>query len=151
MLIRLADSTAWRAKDYKTGLKLYDSAWRVKPQATYPGKQIAAVNQLLFDADMVTRRLLRSEKFKQALIYSRKGDTLRLERKYAEAYTAYSLFLSNVDTLNFNDYMSSERSFIIQAKDYLARLQNYKPVPKVDTVAVPPPDTKKKKKKGKDN
>ncbi|MGB8194141.1 MAG: hypothetical protein WCF67_19570 [Chitinophagaceae bacterium] len=149
--IHLADSNAWTAKNYRAALKWYDSAQRIKPQSSYPGKQIKVVKQLQSERDLITAREQRTAAFDQALKSYKKADTLRMERKYEESYKAYSAFLSQMDTSKSAGYMSRELHYINEAKDYLARLQNYLPKPKVDSVAKPIVQDEKKGKKKKKN
>lgn len=146
LLIHLGDSTAWIAKHYKTALQFYDSAKKLNPYATYPRKQIAAVKQLI-NEQLEAARQYRSEKFKFALADFKTADALRVERKFDDAYKGYTKFLSQLDSVNIHEYLSSEQYYINQAKDYLVRLQPYLSKPKPAEPAPPPANVKKKKKK----
>jgi tetratricopeptide (TPR) repeat protein len=145
--VHIADSLAWIAKDYKGSLKWYDSAQSVKPGNTYPAKQIRAVKQLYAERELKTMLQHKKAAFNEALLYYKKADALRTERKYEESYKNYAEFLSRVDTVNSDGYMSSELHYIKEAKDYLSRLQPYQPKPKVETAAPAPTTDKRKKKK----
>lgn len=154
--IHLADSTAWVAGDLKSSLRWYDSARILKPLSSYPTKQIIAINQDLLTLDLAVSKQKRSEKFYNALGDFRKAESLRIDRKYPEAYTAYSEFLSKIDTLNLNEYMRSELYYINQAKDMLVRLERFQAKPKEENLTAPvtpaapvETDPKKKKKKAK--
>ena len=152
-LIHLGDSS-YIVKDYKSALSWYDSASTLKPSATLPKKQIMAVNQELLILQQTAMKKMRTEEFNNALPYYKKADTLRRYQKYAESYTHFAEFLGKLDTTNYDQYQRSEQFYINSAKEYLSRLERYKPQPKVDTVAAPVVDDdinkKKKKKKKKD-
>jgi len=151
------DSTYIR-KDFSSALRWYDSALLMKPDATYPKKQIIAVNQDLLVIAETARKQKRAEEFDKAYPDFVKANALKLDRKFEEAYIAFSEFLNKLDTLNINEYLLIQQSYINQAKDYLTRLDRYKPKPKSDTLVSPveddtkkkEDDTKKKKKRKKD-
>jgi len=141
--------SAFGSKDYTAALRWYDSARMVKPAATFPRKQILAVNQELLRIEEDRMRQKRTEEFNKALAEFKKADAFRIERKYEEAYNGFSDFLNKVDTLNLNQYQPSQQYYVNQAKDYVYRLERYKPQPKMDTIVNPieaDPDKKKKKK-----
>ncbi len=148
--LHLGDSS-YIAKDLKTALRWYDSARLLKPTATYPNNQIIAVNKALMLREDIARKNKRTEEFEKALPTFKKADALRLERKYEEAYKGYTEFLNQIDTFNINEYLITERYYVKQAKDFLVRLEQYKPKPTVDTITKPidGDDKKKKKKKNK--
>jgi tetratricopeptide (TPR) repeat protein len=148
-LVRIADSTAWIARNYPLALQWYDSAWAVKPGAAYPRKQQAAIKQIMMENDRLQITQQRSRRFNIAMEDFRKADLLRLDRKYEDAYKGYSAFLGQIDTLHLNEYLRAEVHYINQAKDYIARLDSYKPKPKKDTVIAPVEKSRRKKKKGK--
>lgn len=148
--IHMADSIAWMAKDPKASLRWYDSARILKPQETYPKKQIVAINQNLLNKDVLAGKQQRSQIFNEVVSDFKKAEAFRTERKYEEAYELYSGFLVKLDTLHLGEYMPGELYVIKQAKDYLSRLQNYKPKPKIETM-IAPGDGKKKKKKNNKN
>ena len=141
--------SSYVAKDYKSALMWYDSARILKPKESYPQKQILAVNQDLLTTDEVARKQKRSQEFDMAVVDYWKADTFRRERKYDQAYVTFSSFLNKLDTFNTNAYTRSQQFYINEAKDYLRRLEPYKPKPKVDTIAAQPEETDKKKKKKK--
>lgn len=145
-ILHIADSTAWIAKDHKAALRWYDSARILRPAATYPGKQIAAVRQILHEKEVLEKKRLRTAQFNAAMADYKKAESFRLERNYPEAYKGYSGFLAQLDTLHLNEYPSAELHYINQAKDFLARLQQYKPQPEV-IIETSPADKKTKKKK----
>jgi len=151
--IHLGDSS-YIVKDYKSALSWYDSARTLQPSATLPNKQIMAVNRELLLLQQTTMKKRRTEEFNNALPYYKKADTLRRYQKYAESYTHFAEFLGKIDTANYDQYARPEQFYINSAKEYLSRLERYKPQPKVDSVAAPivndDINKKKKKKKKKD-
>ena len=147
-LIHLGDSTAWIAKDFQNSLRWYDSARKLSPFASYPLKQMNAVRAALKE-QAEAAKVIRSQKFTAALADYKTADALRVERKFGEAYKAYSKFLSQVDSTKLNEYKSSEQYYIKQAKDYLVRLQPYLPKAKPQAAQQVPVQDNGKKRKGK--
>lgn len=145
--IHLADSLAFTAKAYNTALKWYDSAMALRPNEVYPKKQSIAVNKMIISRDSLLVVQTRNERFNAAIGDYRRADAARTERKYEEAYAGYSDFLNKLDTLNISEYPSQQLYYINQAKDYISRLQAYKPKPKADATNANPADNRKKKKK----
>jgi hypothetical protein len=147
--IHLADSTAFQAGDQLAALRIYDSARALKPAEVYPRKQIISINDQLRKAASRAleqqRQKERTEQFNMAFENYRKGDDSRLQRKYPEAYTAYSKFLQQLDTTNLTGYLSTELFYINLAKDYIRRLETYKPKPVVDTIKTAPADDKRRR------
>ncbi|HYE54067.1 MAG TPA: hypothetical protein VD996_04460, partial [Chitinophagaceae bacterium] len=150
VFIQLADSLAWRVKDHKRALPWYDSALSVKPQASYPKKQIKAIRHLQFEKDLAEARKNRSAAFTAALEDYKKADRLRIERRYEESYKGYKTFLGKIDSPNLKEYNSHDLYYINQAKDWMARLEPHLPKPKVEAPApvVNEPKSRKKKKRG---
>jgi len=144
-LIHLGDSTAWIANDLQGSLRWYDSARKLSPFASYPLKQVNAVRAALRE-QAEAAKAERSKRFASALADYKTADALRVERKFGDAYKAYSKFLSQLDSAA--EYKSSELYYINQAKDYLVRLQPYLPKPKAEPIPVQGPiKTKNKKRK----
>jgi Flp pilus assembly protein TadD len=140
------------AKQYNDAIDYYRQALVIRPNATYPHRQITAANQELLNSGILERQQLRSKTFNAALPYFKHADSLRVNRKYQEAYVGYGDFLSRVDTVNAKDYMRSEIYYIGLATDYMEILDKYKPPPPQVAVEVKPPPAPqqtKKKKKGK--
>ena len=149
--IHLGDSS-YVVKDFKSALSWYDSARKLRPNATLPRRQIIAVNQELLTIAEITRKKKRTDAFNDALPYYKKADTLRSHQRYGEAFTNYAEFLGRLDTTAYNEYQGSEQLYITKAKEYLTRLERYKPQPKIKVDAVASPiieDNGKKKKKKK--
>lgn len=143
---------AFVAKKYNDAIDYFRQAKMIRPSATYPDKQITAVNQELLNHGILERQQLRSKTFNESLPYFKRADSLDVNRKYPEAYLAYADFLNRVDTVNAKEYMRSERYYINLAIGSMTRLDRYKPPPKPEVVEVqppPPPEKTKKKKKGK--
>jgi hypothetical protein len=144
--------SAYISKDYKASLRWYDSARLLKADATYPRKQIMAVNQELLFLDESTKKQKRNQEFEVAKVDGDRADTFMRKQKFEDAYVSYNIFLQKVDTLHVGEYQRYQQFYINQAKDNLARLERYKPRPKIDTVVAPIEDDKnnnKKKKKKK--
>ncbi|HEY0677641.1 MAG TPA: hypothetical protein VGD17_05115 [Chitinophagaceae bacterium] len=151
MYVHYADSSAWITKDYRTALKWYDSAQKVKPLAAYPKKQIKVVKQMLIETDEQAAMEMRTIVFNRGMVYYREGDKLRVERKYDEAYRRFSQFLEIVDTTKINEYKMSDQYYIKQGQDYLRRLESHISKPKVTKTVVPVETEEKpvkKKRKG---
>lgn len=145
---------AFIAKQYNNAIDYYRDALAIRPNSTYPNRQITAVNQEMLNLGILERQQVRSKAFNAVLPLFKRADSLRVYRKYQEAYVGYGEFLSQVDTVNAKDYMRSEVYYINLAKDYMAILERYKPAPKQHIEEVkppPPPPDNKKKKKGKNN
>jgi tetratricopeptide (TPR) repeat protein len=147
--IHLADSTAYKAGQPMGALAYYDSAMQYKPQEVYPRRQIISIKDQAMkksakELDMQQQKE-RTEKFNEAFEDYRKADDARLQRKYTEAYVGFNNFLRQIDTASLSKYLSSESYYINQAKDYLQRLENYKPAPVRDTIKTVPQDNKKKR------
>jgi hypothetical protein len=143
---------ALAARQHNDAIDYYRQAKVIRPNETYPDKQIAATNQEMLDLGILERQQVRSKAFNAALPYFKYADSLRVHNKYEEAWVGYGDFLSRVDTVNTKDYMRSEIYYINLAKGYMVRLDRYKPVPKQEVIQVAPPPAapdKKKKKKGK--
>jgi hypothetical protein len=147
--IHLADSAAWIAKDYKSSLKWYDSAQKLKPQASYPWKQKRVVKQLYEEKEFNEARERRTTAVNRAMESYKRADRLRVERNFPEAYKGFAEFLKLMEAPDIKQpYLSSESYHINQAKDYLLRLEPY--IPKNNPAVQPAPvveDQKKKKKK----
>lgn len=144
--IHLGDSTAWTSKDYKGAIKWYDSAMRLRPEASLPKKQLKAVRQLQMEQDQLAAAKLWKARFDSAVVYFKKADALKTERKFAEAYKEYKNFMGFIDTARLNEYTSSQLYYINEAKDYLALLQHYLPKPVVSASTTPPAEEKGRKK-----
>ena len=149
--IHLGDSS-YVVKDYKSALTWYDSARKLRPNATFPKRQITAVNQELLTIAETARKKKRTDAFNDALPYYKKADTLRSHQRYAEAFTNYTEFLGRLDTTEYDEYQGSEQLYITKAKEYLTRLERFKPQPEIKIDSLAPPireDNSKKKKKKK--
>ena len=150
--IHLADSTAFSAKDRFYSLQFYDSARILKPAEVYPQRQIKAINEeLLKDASKkmeLQRQKERTEIFNAAFGFFKQAEDARLQHKYPEAYTLYSNFLSKLDTANVNQYLSSQSLYIRLAKDYIIRLEAYKPKPVTDTLKTAPGNENRRRRRG---
>ncbi len=149
LYVQAGDSLAWIARDYKNALKWYDSALRVRPDATLPKKQIKAVKQLQSQSDQLAAEKQRKDRFDNAMVHYKKADAFKTERKYPEAHQEYKQFLEIADTTKLSAYTSSQLYYINEAKDYVVRLQHYLPKPVVNTAPPPVADNQGKKKKGK--
>ena len=147
LYIEAGDSLAWIAKDYTNALKWYDSALRIRPNATLPKKQIKAVKQLQSQSDQLAADKAKKERFDKAMIHYKKADALKTERKYPEAHAEYVKCLEVADTTRLSEYSSAQLYYINDAKDYTARLQHYLPKPVIYTPPPPAVETNKKKKK----
>jgi tetratricopeptide (TPR) repeat protein len=148
--IRLADSTAFKARHPLHALPYYDSAHTLKPREEYAKKQIISINEQLARSNARAlkpeqqRKL--TEKFNEAFKVYRKADEARIERKYPEAYTGFSTFLNTVDTANASRYLLSELYYINQAKDYIQQLEDYKPQAVGTTKETPQEDMRRRRK-----
>lgn len=147
LFIHHGDSTAWIAKDYRSALKWYDSALRIRPDAPFPKKQIKAVKQLQAQMEAADAIKQRTTRFNNAMLHYKKADALKQEKKYPEAYEEYKQFLQTADTTQLSQYSSSQLFYINEAKDYLVRLKHYLPKPVVNTPPPPVEEKSKKKKK----
>ncbi|MBC8033707.1 MAG: hypothetical protein H7Y03_06140, partial [Chitinophagaceae bacterium] len=149
--IHLADSSAFTAKDYLSALRFYDSALVIKPNFSYPRKQKVVVKTSLLKRDSTLAaqksEKIRTAKYHQAMIAYRSADTARLERKYERAYMGYSEFLQSLDTLDMSKHHASQLYHINLARDFLKRLEEYKPKPQVQVAEVQPAESNKKKKR----
>lgn len=154
-LVQLGDR-ALASKQYEAAIEYYRGSLMIRPGATYPNKQITAANQDLLNSGILERQRIRSKAFNAVLPLFKRADSLRVNRKYQEAYVGYREFLGQVDTVNAKDYMRSEVYYINLAIDYIGILDRYKPPPVQHTAEIkpppPPPEDPKKKKrrKGKD-
>jgi hypothetical protein len=147
VFIHLADSIAWTLKEYKRALPWYDSAQRVRPQSSYPAKQIKAIRHLQYEKDISDAKKTRSASFAVALEDYKKADRLRIERKYEESYKGYKAFLSQIDSNNLSAYNSYDLYYINQAKDFVVRLEPHLPKPTIEAAPAPVVSEGKKKRK----
>jgi tetratricopeptide (TPR) repeat protein len=150
--IHLADSTAFSAKNRIASLPFYDSARIIKPAEVYPQRQIKAINdELLTDASKkmeLQKQKERTEIFNAAYDHFKQGEDARIQHKYPEAYTFYTNFLSKLDTANVNQYLSSQSLYIRLAKDYVIRLEAYKPKPVAEPIKTAPKNDNRRRRRG---
>ncbi|HEX5150752.1 MAG TPA: hypothetical protein VFW07_04860 [Parafilimonas sp.] len=130
MFVSIGDSLIFKAKDPDASLRWYDSAIALKPQESEAKNQYNLANYMILQRDSIKMEEENQEAFNkafnEAVIYFKNGETARTEKRYGEAYTAYTLFLNKVEPFNRKYYSPTQNYYIKQANEYSKRLASFK-------------------------
>lgn len=135
----MGDSVAFNLHDYVEALKWYRQASALKPADTYSKSQITYLQGILTKKDSVERVTLKEEEriknFTEGMDAYKRGNQARTELRYEDAIAEYKYFLTKVDTTDLNAYQYGQKQFVVSARDYITRIEEYlaRTRPKKDT------------------
>ena len=125
----MGDSLAFIKNDYIEALKWYRQASNLKPTDEYSKKQIIYLQGVLTKKDSVEivqkNEAERISNFNDGMDAYKRGNQARTELRYEDALKEYRFFLTKIDTSDFNGYQYGQKQFIISAKDYIVRIEEY--------------------------
>lgn len=127
--VEMADSLGAIINDYAEAIKWYKEALVLKPNETYPQKQVSYFQGEIAKKDSIVAEqkieMDRKQRFQEGMDAYKSAIAATKELRYEDALTCYKKFLSTIDTVAFNENQYNQAGLLRTAKDKIKDIEAY--------------------------